>query len=438
MNMNTEFKSNQAGFSLIELMVAMVIGVIILLGLISLFTASSSLNRTQTGLAILQENGRYAITRLKQDFELAGRKHCATLTMPDAFTTKWNQGYEMSAWRISSDVTFTNGLPLAGNIQLDTIGDADQLPDSNDISAFNSYPLDPSYFIRGFECNSGACLPALTTPGADTSFAMPAIGTTTGTRADNTDVITVRFLQGGNRVTAISGNDLSLAENNTFTDGDAIVADCKTTYVTPANWGATNVSATTALPSFNLNGDTRVYNFNQEFSNVTYYVGIEEDVNETGRMISSLYRAENGVSQQLVEGVERFDVFYLAQLQTGHVVRLTANEVEGIQGGGDTDGDGAVEGIQGCIQPPTIDYLGGNVTLANGPGCLWRSIYAIEVNLLLNTVNNSAQSGNEPYIYSPDSLTPQTPGSTLPSGLPADRMYRRQFTAIVPVRSYTL
>ena len=80
------------GFSLIELMVAMVIGVIILLGLISLFNSSSALSRSQSGLSVLQENGRYAISRLKRDIEVAGRKHCATVAMPSSFTTDWNQG----------------------------------------------------------------------------------------------------------------------------------------------------------------------------------------------------------------------------------------------------------------------------------------------------------------------------------------------------------
>ncbi|MDJ1140709.1 prepilin-type N-terminal cleavage/methylation domain-containing protein [Marinicella marina] len=430
--------NNQKGFSLIELMVALVIGLIILTGMISLFTASSSLNRAQTGLAILQENGRYAISRLKMDFESAGRKHCATLTMPNEFTTKWNQGYEMSAWRVSNNVNFTNGLPARGQIELDTLADPDQLPDTVDISAFNSYPLDPSFFIRGYECASGSCLPALSTPGTDASFVIPAIGTADDSRADNTDIVTVRYLRGGNRVTAIAGNNLTLAEISPFTTGDAVVADCNTSYVTPANWAGNAVNSTTPLPGFNLNGDTRVYNLDEELVNVTYFVGVDQDPSNPSRLISSLYRSENGLVQQLVEGVERFDVFYLAQLQTGHVVRMTADEVQSIQGGGDVDGNGAVDAIQGCIIPPSIDYLGGNVSLANGAGCLWRSIYAMEVHLLLNTVNNSASNETEPYIYSPDGMTPQTPGAALPSGLPAERMYRREFTAIVPVRSYTL
>ncbi len=426
------------GFSLIELMVAMVIGLIILLGLVSLFTSSSSLNRAQTGLAMLQENGRYAITRIKQDFESAGRKHCATVAMPNDFITNWDQGYIMSSWRVSNQANITNGLPTAAQIQLDSVADADQLPDPNDISAFDSYPIDPSYFIRGYECAAGACLPALGGPGTDALTAFPSIGTADGDRADNTDVVTVRYLQGGTRATAVAANSVTLAEDPGFAAGDAIVADCDTTFVTPATWAGAAINTPVPLPSFNSRGDTRVYNMDEELVNVSYYVGIDEDPNDSSRLISSLYRSENGNAQQLVEGVERFDVFYLAQLQTGHVVRMTANQVEAIQGGGDADGDGDIDGVQGCILPPDVKYLGGNVTLANGPGCLWRSIYAIEVHLLMNTVNNSSSVDDDRFIYSPDGLTPQSPTSGLASGLSPERMYRREFTAIVPVRSYTL
>ncbi len=180
-----------------------------------------------------------------------------------------------------------------------------------------------------------------------------------------------------------------------------------------------------------------MFNFDDELRNVTYFVGIDADPNQAGRMISSLYRVENGNVQQMVEGVERFDVFYLAQTQTGHVLRLTADQVQNVVGGGDTTNDDIMEGIMGCIKPPGVDYIS-DVQLANGPGCLWRSIYAIEVHLLLNTVNNSATNETETYIYTPDSLNRVSPPPILPSGLPRDRMYRREFTAIVPVRSYTL
>ena len=122
------------------------------------------------------------------------------------------------------------------------------------------------------------------------------------------------------------------------------------------------------------------------------------------------------MAQQLVEGVERFDVFYLAQLQTGHVARLTAQQVQAISDGGDSNSDGAIDGITGCTLPSSIREVP-QYQMANDPGCLWRSVYAIEVNLLLNTVENSSQ---------------------MVTGLPAEKMYRREFSAIVPIRNYTL
>jgi len=132
-------------------------------------------------------------------------------------------------------------------------------------------------------------------------------------------------------------------------------------------------------------------------------------------------------------------VYYLAQLQTGHVVRLTAAQVNNVSGGGDVDGDGFIDDVNGCTIPPSNStQTGTGLKIANDTGCLWRSIYAIEVHLLLNTVNNSSTVDNDTFIYSPDGNTRQNPADGIVSGLDAERMYRRQFTAIVPIRSYNL
>jgi hypothetical protein len=76
--------------------------------------------------------------------------------------------------------------------------------------------------------------------------------------------------------------------------------------------------------------------------------------------------------------------------------------------------------------------------MPNDAGCLWRSIYAIEIYMLLNTVNDSSMLSTDSYIYSIDGPTPQDPSTGLLTGLPAERMYRREFSAIVPIRNYTL
>jgi len=428
------------GFSLIELMVAMVIGVIILLGLVSLFSSSSALNRTQTGLAVLQENGRYAISRLKSDIESAGRKHCVTVDMPSTVTTSWNQGYEMASWTVDRNVTFTNGFPNFSDIVMDTQADGDQLGDIGLPGSSQSFPLDPSYFIQGHECDATACTPSVLADGQDINTVFGNLGSTNGTRPASTDILTMSYLnsQGGDLVTGISGNTLTLESSVGFND-IGLIADCYTSYVSQVNGTTVNGSI---MPTFDLLSETRLYNLAEDFKTVSYYLQLDTDINNPSRLISSLYRSENGIAQLLVEGVERFDVFYLAQMQTGEIVRMDAQQIAAVSGGGpvsDDDGDGIIEDPNGCIVPPrTVSGEFPNLDIANDPGCLWRSVYAIEVHLLLNTVNDSSQRNDDVFTYTPDGLMEQTPSATLPSGIPSGRMYRREFTAIVPVRSYTL
>ena len=434
-------KNISQGFSLIELMISMVIGLIILLGLISLFDSSSSLNRSQHGLSVLQENGRYAITRIKRDLELAGRKHCATVALPSTLTTDWNQGYQMTALMAAPGTVFANGLPNAGDIQLDTKGTAepDQLGDTA-VPAGSAFPIDPSFFIRGHECSASSCLPAVNSVGSDLGAPFGGIGKANGNRPFQTDILTVRYLTGGRDVIAINDatNAVTLANGQPpLFNGQGLIADCNESLITNFNGAIANTA--TPLPNLSPLSNLKLFNMNEDLRTVSYYLKLSTDLNDSGRLISSLYRSENGIEQQLVEGVERFDLFYLAQLQTGQVARMTAAQVQAVNGGGDLNSDGAVDGSNGCTIPPRT--TGGGLSglgLANDAGCLWRSIYAIEVHMLFNTVNNSSTADDDRFIYSPDGLTPQDPSSGLVSGLDGERMYRREFTAVVPIRSYTL
>ena len=62
----------QRGFSLVELMVAMVLGLIILGALILTFTANKRSYESQNTFARIQENGRYAMDLIIKDLRLAG------------------------------------------------------------------------------------------------------------------------------------------------------------------------------------------------------------------------------------------------------------------------------------------------------------------------------------------------------------------------------
>jgi len=63
---------SNSGFSLVELMIAMTIGLLLLAGLVMIFVNSSEANRELQKTAQQIENGRYAVDVVSQDLRLAG------------------------------------------------------------------------------------------------------------------------------------------------------------------------------------------------------------------------------------------------------------------------------------------------------------------------------------------------------------------------------
>ena len=66
----------ESGLSLIELMIALVIGSILMAGLIQVFSASRAAYQLSEGLARVQENGRFAVDYLQRDVRMAGHFGC--------------------------------------------------------------------------------------------------------------------------------------------------------------------------------------------------------------------------------------------------------------------------------------------------------------------------------------------------------------------------
>lgn len=70
----------QTGFSLVELMVAITLGIVLMTGVVQMFASSKSVFVTQQGLSRLQETGRLAINYLARDIRQAGYFGCADIT----------------------------------------------------------------------------------------------------------------------------------------------------------------------------------------------------------------------------------------------------------------------------------------------------------------------------------------------------------------------
>lgn len=70
------FPKASKGLSLIEVMVALLIGTLLMLGLVQVFSASRTAYQLSEGLARAQENARFAIDILQRDIRMAGHFGC--------------------------------------------------------------------------------------------------------------------------------------------------------------------------------------------------------------------------------------------------------------------------------------------------------------------------------------------------------------------------
>jgi type IV pilus assembly protein PilW len=74
-------KSAQIGFTLIELMIAMLLGAFLIGGIMQIFLGSRQTYRMQENLSRLQENGRFAMDFITRDNRMMGFQGCASRTV---------------------------------------------------------------------------------------------------------------------------------------------------------------------------------------------------------------------------------------------------------------------------------------------------------------------------------------------------------------------
>lgn len=159
---------SQKGLSLIELMVAMLIGLILIAGIGNIFIDSKRTYSFQQGLARIQENGRMALEFLGRDIRMAGYMGCAsgeyssvTNTLKDSATLNYDfsrgvLGYEVGS-SIHSDLSGLSPAPLLNTdviVLKGPVGDGVKiqgLQNSDQNLDVYLYPTEPG------GCPSGIC-----------------------------------------------------------------------------------------------------------------------------------------------------------------------------------------------------------------------------------------------------------------------------------------
>lgn len=434
--------NRRKGFTILELLIAMLIGLLLLGGISSLFLGTSRANSLQERLARLQENGRYATQRIEQDLRAAASPYCngfsgVSATLPEV----------------------PGALPVWARMPMEIRVPSINLPDSGGMRSVNistgarstaaataPYLLSPRFFMQGYRCTTGtACTPAL-----PVATMFPAAGLTAGARVPNSDILTIRYLRGtGWPIIGVpncdSDGEITIGPDVgddpiNLTDGQlAMVGLCsRAPVVLPVASVAGNLIKTgetltgAAPPKCSVPAsDVRLFNFSTDFVTVTYYLAFrvndnpDAPANANGqRLTPTLIRRENGVEQEVVRGVDRLEFTFAVEGRDGFTRMLAAPQVENRLGN-------SID----CPLKPLGMAPGFATTTGQEPGCMWRAVTRVEANLLVNSVDTLA--GLDPvtlsYVYRNAATTPGA-NTLLPSGVTHENMPRREFIASIAVR----
>lgn len=283
---------HSSGVTLIELMVALAIGTILMLGLVQVFAASRAAYSTAEGMSRVQENARFALHFLQREIRMAGHFGCIN---------------DQAHWvRDEGDPVH----PFSG------------------FSSGSGHPLDFSVSVEGYEAPDTGPSDELMI--GDTWAAPTGLPTLTPVPVGGSDVLVLRYfapagvpvdgitIAGGiDRIAFDAENADRLTRDGVSTPTLFGVADCTHADVFPGTLSGGQVSPT--LPT-NLSSRyaprpgsyTKLYR-----ANVTAFYVAENGFGEP-----ALFRARadrSGVfapAEELVDGIESLQILYGQDSQT--------------------------------------------------------------------------------------------------------------------------
>lgn len=434
------------GFSLIELMIAVTLGILVSIGLVTLFGATSKANRVQDALARLQENGRFGMHRIAYDIRMGEHQ----LMNATAFASE-PATVNGTVTSVVAPQVYVASLPFPD-------GDLERPPTWDPNKTW--WPLSPRYFLQGYDCSNSCDVPASIAPPIDTL--------SDGQRVKKSDVLLVRYLNtrgwssfNGEVATVCAGANLEnvVLTPNTSTAVGSPVSNFATDDLAMLSYsnGASyifriNVSGNVLTPQI-ANGGTiggcsdiaggpevTLFNFSKDFITVVYWLQLVADPDRGNQLTPTLMRSEannagnsatrpllsDPQAQQLAQGAEQLEFVYGVQAADGSTHYLSAADVQ------------ASPATQ-CAPPPQqyVQFIPGTM---EPDGCLWRAVQTIETHVLFDTVQDMydltptemAYRFNAAFVYRGDVAPPEQQ----PSGLPFGHLMRREFIALTSIRNF--
>ncbi|MEP6907360.1 MAG: PilW family protein [Pseudoxanthomonas sp.] len=358
------------GLSLIELMIALLISSLLVLGLIQIFSASRTAYQLSQGIARNQESSRFAVDFLSRDLRMAGHSGCVN---------------DQSL--LSTDGTTITG----GNIRSLFLNNANR--DSNGVAAL-PFPLRFDVSIQGFEANGTAPGNSMTIPavraagaGSDWSPAAPAWITDLNPLAGS-DIVVLRFLSAEESpISALSVGTTSTisypSSSATLATGGSglyAIADCRSATVFQAK-PPVPTATTLTVDQSGLNLSTLDFVSAQD-SSLAYKAGS-----------TSLFRAESMVYYVALNPENEPALYrtrWTAAPGSAALTRVSEELVDGVEALQFLYGRDAVTDL---TKPPS-GYISSMVTAATignevNAG-LWRRVGAVQVGLMMRNTGDRA------------------------------------------------
>lgn len=329
----------QRGLTLVEIMVALVIGLVLMAGIIELFIGSKQTYTLHESLSRMQENGRFAIDLLNRDMRMAGHLGCANARIMQTEPTP--PGTFLGPGRV--------------RVALNTVpGD-------------NTWDMQSA--VNGYHWTGGGWLPA-----------RPAVAAAS---LDGSDVITLRGAAGARLMLTAqnpgapegSGSapllipiDSGLRQNDIIMVGDCSAAAIFQITNSDADIAAGQLQHVVGVGvpgnvTQNLGRDFDTRAGVLSMSSRTYFIA-----NGTSGEPALFRSADGNAAQELIEGVERMRITY------------------GV----------GVPAPDGTLVPTA--YQTADVVDANGD---WPNVISVRISLLLRS-DDGVTDNLQPYTYTSD------------------------------------
>ncbi|MCE4363292.1 PilW family protein [Xanthomonas hortorum] len=372
-----------AGISLIEMMIALVIGLVLMLGVIQVFSASRTASMLAEGSARAQENGRFALEFLQRDIRMAGHFGCVN-----------DQAHFV---RGEGDPVVTTGA-----------------------ASGSGHPLDFSVSVQGYEAPNTKPLGSLT---IGANWAVPANLPASISKLNprgGSDILVLRYLAPESvPITALTSGSTSIVGFNAaaglrLTEGGQTapnlfgIADCAHATVFKGVYASGKVTANgTNLSNYSTrpSGQASIY----RAESLVYYVGTSATSGEPSLMRARSNGIDDyGTPEELVEGIENMQLVF--GLDQTSIMSNTSPPVGNIN-----------------MQAVASDVSTGTDVTAAGQ---WRRVGQVQVGILARSPTPSTAERPVSAVRYPNAL-----GVSFAPPTQADGRYRMTYESTIALRN---